>query len=233
MQELNEIATRKIKDMIDNGSIETMIHENIEKTMDDIVKSSLRTYGDFGKALEESVKEAMCIAGRKISLPEYNKFIMEVVNDQFLNVLEKNALENLTEVIAEVIEPVQKEMKISVLMDKIEKSLADVALEHGSEEIEIEAEYNDDDTAIHVTIKHPEYDWEHLRVTFYNFNRGKEERNTWHIGYIREGDKRITGRSIKRANTHLDELSGFLFKCYAMGTEFELDTEIESIYVGH
>ena len=233
MQELNEIATRKIKAMIEDGSIEDLINKNIESTMSDVIKESLKSYGDFGKAVKESVKDAMCIAGREIKLPEYNKFILQVVNDQFTKVLQQNAVDELSQLIAEIIEPVQKEEKISTLLNKISEVWGDYSREQGNEEIKIDSSYNDDDTALYVTIKHPEYDWEDITVTFYNFSRGKEcESDTWHIGYIREGANRVTGRSVKRADVHHGEILDFIFKYYIMGTEFELDTDVESIYTG-
>ena len=234
MQELNEIATLKIKSMIDDGSIESLINKNIESTIEEVIKDSLRSYGDFGKALKESVSEAMCIAGREIKLPEYNKFILQVVNDQFSKVLEQNSIDQLTKLISDVIEPVQKEAKISTVLNKVGEEWGDVAREQGSEEIEIDAHYNDDETALYATFKHPEYDFESVTVTFYNFNKGRDDQSdTWHIGYINVNSQRITGRSINRVAAHLDSITDILFKYYAMGTEFELDTEIESIYVGY
>lgn len=227
MQELNEIATLKIKTMIEDGSIKELIHKNIESTMADVIKSSLKSYGEFGKALEESVKEAMCISGRNISLPEYNKYILQVVNDQFTNILEATAVDQLKELIAEVLEPVQKIGKSSKLINEIEKHWGDLAREQQLEEIKIDTEYNESNSAIYVTLHHPEYDWESLKVTFYN--HGKDE--LWSIGYICQGEERITGRSIKRTNSHLEPITDMFFKYYAMNTDFEMDQEFESIGV--
>ncbi|MGF1760608.1 hypothetical protein L4D76_22330 [Photobacterium sagamiensis] len=52
---------------------------------------------------------------------------------------------------------------------------------------EIEIEWEERDSAIYMTAKHPEFDFDSLKISFYNHG---EQNCQYHIGYINEGEKR-------------------------------------------
>ena len=229
MKELQSIVNDKIVAMVTDGTVEKAIQEQVEKTIKKSIQDALRAYGDFGKTITEKIEVALQTAGRDVDIPTYNQFIKQVVEEKFVQVLEANAIAHLSELIEGVIEPVTKEAKISELLAKIEEAWGDLAREHYHEEIKIDTEYNDDNTAIRMTIHPPEFSDDKVRATFYNFNRQQEDR--WHIGYINIRGTAITGHPLNKARTYVNGVASILFKYYAMGTKFEMDTEIESIYV--
>jgi hypothetical protein len=231
MKELNEVVTSTISRLIESGEIDKMISENVEETVRASVKSALREYGSFGEAVKEHIKEAIQFDHRDVSMPIYNQFIGDIIRDKFTKVLQEDAAKHLSEIVEGIIEPVTKDAKMSDFIRLVESTWGDVARSEGNEEIEIEAEYNDDDTAVYVKIKHPEWDHECIRVTFYNFNR--DGSNAWHIGYLNEDGKNLTTRTVDLAGSCINEITSALFKYYAMGTVFEMDCEIGSIYVGY
>jgi hypothetical protein len=230
MKELNEIVINKTSEMINDGTVESLITERLEKTIAESIDSAMKSYGEFGKAITQKIKSSIQCAGQDIILPEYNQFIKKVVEDKFAQVLEKNAVPHLTELIEDVIKPVKKEAKISELLNKIEELWGDIAREEGNDCINIETEENDDGTALYVSLQNPEWDDETIKVTFYSFKR---DEGLWHIGYINDDGTRITGKPINKAKTHTNGVTDMIYKYYAMGTKFEMDTEIEDIYVGH
>jgi translation elongation factor EF-G len=231
MKELNQIVTEKTALMINDGTIENMISERLESTIKDSIESAMRSYSDFGKAITEKIEASIQNAARKVEIPEYNQFIKQVVMDKFSQVLEENAVSHLAELIEKALPPISKEAKASHLMDRIREAWEGEAREHNKQEIEISVDENDSGEVLYVTFNHPEYNFYSVKATFYNF--GRNGNTTWHIGYINEGGKAVTGRSSKGASIHRNSVTDLLFQYYAMGTEFEMDEEFESIDVGY
>ena len=231
MKELKEIASAKMSSMIEDGSIEKMIDDNLGNAVQDAVKSAFNYSSEFTKVLKEKVQEAINSACDNIKLPAYNKYISSIIEEQFMTVLKEDAVKHLAREVGEIIEPVKATAKMSELMDAIGELWGDEAREEGKEEIEIDCRTNDDETAMYVTIKNPIYEHNDVKVTFYNFNRSGEEDKGWHIGYINVDGEAMTGGSLNFAKTAFGGLANLLFKYYAMSTRFELDTGIDSIYV--
>lgn len=229
MKELQGIVNEKIAAMVADGTVEKAIQERVENTIKECIKDAFRTYGDFGKVIKDKIETSLQTAGRDVSIPAYNQFIKQVVEDKFISILNDNAVSHLSDLVGEIVEPVQRDGKMSTLIHKISELWGDCARESGHEEIRIEAERNDDDTALYVKIYHPNYSGDNVKVTFYNFKSDDDDR--WHIGYINEDDKMVSGRASNVAKTHLNEVTSLFFKYYAMGTKFEMDEEFESIYV--
>ncbi len=229
MKELNEVVTTKIASMISDGSVEKLINKGVEHAVAEAIKDALRSYGEFGKALTEKIKESIQTASHKIEIPEYNKFIQQVVQEQFIKVLNQNAVDHLSKLVGEIIEPIEGKTTISVLLNKVKEAWTEIAREEGKEEIEVSVEDNSDNTALYVTFTHPQYEDESVHATLYNHH--SNDGDLWHIGYISEGKNRITGRFTEKAAICTHYVTDILYKYWAMGTRFEMDTEIENIYV--
>jgi len=230
MKELSEIIKEKTSEMISSGKVEEIIAQNIETSIKAAIEESLRSYSDFGKSLKSAVNDAIACDQRQIELPAYNLFVQEVAHKKFMEVMHADAADHLEKLIGEVVKPIKKHEKTSVLLEQIKEILQEKAIENGHDQISIDSSYNDDETAIYVKFNDPEYENESVKLTLYNFNHNKE--NTWHIGYINTNDTCITRGSKKIAGSGFGYLSDLLFKYYAMQTEFEMDEEFEDIYVG-
>lgn len=226
MKELQEIVVTKTAEMICSGTIEKMIADNLEKAVASAVQEALRSYGEFGKVLTAKVAESIQCGAKDIEIPAYNQFIKRSVEKIFIQVLDEQAVAHMTALLEGIITPVSKESNISVLLDHVEEMWGDLARENGDESIKIDVK--DSEHALYVTFHHPQYEWETVRATFYNFN---EEGGRWHIGYINQNNTRITGRPTNVAKVCTHEVTDELFKYYAMGTLFAMDREIENICV--
>lgn len=213
--------------MINDGTVEKYVTEGVEKAIKESIELSLKSYGTFGKTVKKKIDESMQIAGDKITIPDYNNFIAQVIESQFINVLQENAIEQLKDLVGDIIKPVTKNAKISDILKSIEKDWGDLAREQGNEEIKISVDENSENSAIYITVEHPKYDFEHVKFTLYNHHSDED----WFIGYINTMEKTASGRFINKSSIYFNEVSAMLYKYYAMGTVFELDAEIESIYV--
>jgi hypothetical protein len=226
MQELIEITTNKINSMTLDGTIEQMVSDNIEKAITSAIEDTLRSYSGFGKLITEKVGQAMETAGHHVELPEYNLFIKDLVERKYVEAIQAAGAEQLSTYLANILEPVQKEATTSSLIRKLEELVRDDYLADGHTEIDIAADNNTEGTALYVTINDPLH-YTKIKVTFYNFNR--DNKDTWHIGYINEDGTNLTGRVTNKSSSSIGDISTLFYKYYAMGTEFTMDEEFYSI----
>jgi len=223
MKELQQVVSEKLAEMINSGAVEEIIAKNLTKTVEESVKNALQPYGDFGKVVSKKIEAAIMLSEPDINLPLYNTLIAERINEIFSKVMNENTLSHFDAIIAGTLKPVPKESKFSIVMELI-KDCWKGESEHGS--VEIESNESDSGEALYVIIRHPKYDWYNIKVTFYCFNK-----KTWHIGYIRIGDKTLSVDPKKYADNGMgsSRLGDELFKYYLAKTEFEADEEFESI----
>ncbi|UTV26415.1 hypothetical protein [Photobacterium atrarenae] len=212
MKELNEIVTTKLTAMIDDGSIEKMIEGQLESLMQDTIKSAMRSYGDFGKSLTKSIEDSIGISLHEVSFPEYNHFVAQLVQEKYGQALNQHAAPLLEKLLNDELNPVPAELNAQKMLDEVKSCWEDDARSEGHDVIEIE--WSEHNTAIYMTLKHPEHEDDNLRITFYNHG---ETEGQYHIGYINEGEQRISG-SITGA-THAMGLAGYFYKLYCRRTK--------------
>lgn len=128
----------------------------------------------------------------------------------------------------EHLEPVPAEMTAQELVDEVQNYWGNEAREKGYEEIEID--WDERDGTIEFKAKHPHWDWKFISVTFYNHREANNA--TYHIGYIAEDDRTISG-CITGA-THALGLAGFFYKLYCAGTKITGFEKVydDNIYIG-
>lgn len=226
--DLEKVINEQVAIFLKSGKPEEILQKNIEKMFTDIVGNMFRSYGDIGEAISKQVKESACASG--IELPAYNQFVVQVAAEQYGKIMEQNAADHLAGLIGEIVAPVKKEEKISTILREIEEHWGDYAREQGNDYIQITTSYNDDETAIYAIFRHPEYDFNDIKVTFYKWKCDKG----WHIGYINENGRNITRKPTAAAEFVASGPLGLFYKYWAMGTIFEMDEDLDDgIYVGY
>jgi hypothetical protein len=221
MKTIVDVVNNKISSMIEDGSIEDVLERAVEATLTDTIKNSLKSYSEFGRMIEKTVKESLNFETRKIELPAYGKFIIEIVEREFLKVLEANALAPIVEKLESIVAPIKKTMKVSELLEEIREAIGDGMLEDGENIIHISCEYRNQ--AMYVTFKDSE-----ILATFYNFKKPSEEQ-TWHIGYLNYDGNKFSGNTKNMASVCCGTVGDILFRYYTMNTEFTLDDDFEDI----
>lgn len=214
MKELTAMITARLDHMVESGKVQELIDTQLNKTMSDVLESSLKSYSDFGKQVKEKLEASLSDAIGNVSFPEYSKFITDQVVAATGEKLNAVASEQLQEQLKDILEPVAKVMTPSLLLKNIgsyfDHESSNVEFEDGAY-LPIEWEMNSDETAIVLKIE------DELTVRFYDFRN----KNEWHIGYIEDGTDhgRIITKGIEGA-THALGLVGYLYKAYCTGTIF-------------
>ncbi len=230
--DLNIIVAEKTQEMVENGTVEKMIVEKIESTIKQGIDDALRSYSDFGRSISEKISQSIQQASRHVTIPVYNQFIADIVQEQYSKVLNESAVEHLNKLISDKIITVNKEENLAVLFEKIEELWREEAQEKCYDAIDVEHSYNDDDTWLKLVFKHPQFSFYNVEVILYTSEY--KDSDTWNIGSIKVNDKRISGHPLNAAGVLMDEVGRIIYQYYAMQTEFTIDPdyEIEDIYVG-
>lgn len=213
MKELNQIVTTKLAAMIDDGSIEKMIEERLESLMQDTIKSAMGSYSGFGKSLTKTIGDSIGISLNQVSFPEYNHFVAQLVQEKYSQALDQHAAPLLEQLLKDELSPVPAELNAQEMLDEILECWRESALDEQVDEIEIE--WDEHVTgAIYMTIHNPEFELNNISLAFYNHG---ETEGHHHIGYINQGEQRISG-SITGA-THAMGLAGYFYKLYCRQTK--------------
>ncbi|MFM2589432.1 hypothetical protein [Vibrio sp. TBV020] len=225
MKELQQIVNDQINTMIETGAIEKMIEERLNQAVKETVNKSMCSYGDFGKALKGKVEESLNNAITHVTLPEYNKFIADVINESYSKVLEDNSKKQLVELITDTIEMPEAQISMQDLLDEVARCWGEEA-GHYSDSIEIEWS---DSHGIHFTLKHPEYDWQSIKVVMYDHG----ESGVYTIGYISSVERGKKYTSVLDS-TYAIGLPGYLYKLYCAKTKIIDVSDVygDDIYLG-
>ena len=228
---LVETVNEVLGDLINGDVIKNIIAKQLESTISDIVRDSMRSYSDFGKTISEKINNVINLAASNVELPEYTKFVSDVVLQQFDKVLQEQAKEQLTELIQKDLgELPSGVLTAEALIKKIQSCFES---DEGQEERTIEVSLeNSSHSAIYLKITDEENS-EETKITLYN--HGRKEHPT--IGYLESGgwrsrNTRISERSL---NTHcMDSLEKFLFRLYCAQTQIDLSEQhhLEDFSVG-
>lgn len=226
MKELNDVITAKMAAMVEDGTLQAMLERQLEKTMASAVEEAMKPWSDFGKALKDRVGTSIAGLGETLTLPEYNRMIAEVIERKFLQVLGEQGAQHLAELVDDAVPASLPETKFSQIMDFVLECWGDDARSEGEDCIQIEAEPGAHGAALYVTFSAPHYE-EDVRATFYKFGASKG----WHIGYLSQGTSTLTRarRMVNRTTSPMNEVTQRLFQHWAAGTQFDADTEFDSI----
>ncbi|RSK89546.1 hypothetical protein EJF22_23225 [Pandoraea apista] len=105
MQELQNVVSTAFANIVASGAIEKAIEERLQRTITEAIDSELRSYSDFGKIIEERIKQSLQVNFDSAAIPGYNDLILKIIAQQ-LNANMGSALTaNLQERMAELLAP--------------------------------------------------------------------------------------------------------------------------------
>ena len=105
-----------VGNLVGSGAIENAIEEQLKKTISDVIRSELREYSDFGKALSVKVKQALAIHG-DIDMPSYNDTIVKIIRKQIKSEAESLIHEQVVSRLGKLLWPAPREIKLTELVE--------------------------------------------------------------------------------------------------------------------
>lgn len=112
-----ELVTSAIDAQMKPENIEPKITAAVEEMIADVVKSSLRTYSDNGKLIENAVKESLKIG--TLNLPSYGTTVCTILKAQIEAKVAPLISGQLTEDMSEMLNLAPKELRLSDIVKEM------------------------------------------------------------------------------------------------------------------
>lgn len=128
-----------VSKLVESGAIERRIEESLAKCVEEAVSSELRSYSEFGKMVQESVKRSLGINVAHVDLPEYNDLIIKIVKKQVDKVLGETLERQVSDNISQILRKPPAEITVQELADAFKESMIrDCHCEGGEISVDIE-----------------------------------------------------------------------------------------------
>lgn len=228
---IKDVITKKLED----GTVEMLIEQQLEKGVANALDSLFRSYGDVTKVIEERVKSVMI---PYLEGYDYSRYITKL-DSVLVDVLQSSALENkkLLENFKELMIPEQqKTIKVTELFERwmkyVEKNVETDGLEvcyddgpptYENVEVSFEVDYNEERSWSDMRYAVLVFECEHDKDMNYEIKL-----HTW--PKFDKGEWTIERNSVHDINSlrRLDEFSVFLMKLNQNGTKLILDSDGDS-----
>ena len=209
MNNLQEMMNEAFDKISNDGLIEKLIKEQIEKTVAGIIEDTFRSYSDFGKGLKEYIKNHFNFSFDKLSLPEYNATIIASINDEYQKQIASITSFQIKERLESILKPIDKQdWKLSEFVEKFGMSCIeydDYDLYEGFEITAIYENRNDGYFNLYLDMEEGKSSYSCKYKIMFN------EKGIWGL-YIDNED--IT---IKQHNCMMYDFDRFLYQFYAQG----------------
>ncbi|WP_375104625.1 hypothetical protein ACDZ28_10660 [Paenibacillus sp. RS8] len=228
---IKDVITKKLED----GTVEKLIEQQLEKGVANALDSLFRSYGDVTKVIEDKVKSVMIPF---LETYDYSKYIVKL-DSVLVDVLQSSALENkkLLENFKDLMIPEElKTIKVTELFERwmlhvaenVETDELEVCYEDGPPsyeyvDVRFEVEYNE------------ERSWSSMKHAVLVFECEHDEKMNYEIRIhtwpkYDKGVWTIERNSIHdiKSLRHLDKFEMFLMKLQQNGTKLILDSDGES-----
>lgn len=218
--DIAQISSDKIKESFENGYFDKVVTETIQKTVKDITESVFKSYGDWGKALEKHIKDAIGISFENISLDAYNKIVCDIVEKELYGTIHASASEVIKKTIADTIQVLDKsEWKLSEVM----KLFMDRSVE-----------FNDrKPISFHIGF----YEWGTWHISFDESPNKDEGRCRYKLLINDKGELWMYNIDNKRVDILSDSIHGhfdkFIFNLYATNATVIVDEDATSETVNY
>lgn len=103
--------------IVASGKIEEAIEALIEKCLVTVLSDQLRSYSDFGKHVEEAVKQSLDFDPEKLDLPSYNEQILKIVRSKIQHMTRASIEKQVAEQLEQLLEPAPETITLSKLVE--------------------------------------------------------------------------------------------------------------------
>lgn len=227
---IKDVISKKLED----GTVEKLIEQQLEKGVINALENMFKTYGDVTKVIEAQVKSVMI---PYLESYDYSKYIMKL-DSVLVDVLSNSALENknLLKNFKTVIEyEEEKKIKVSELYERWMKYVSENV---NTSELEVitDDDVNYEYVDVHLSVDHDESrTWSSYEYANLIFECEKDEDMNQSIRLYRWKDEKNKGWDIERHEIrdvkslrYLDEFELLLMNLSQNRTKIIIDTDEES-----
>lgn len=213
---IQDQVQNSLNEIVSSGKIEEIISKKIEKTIEDILDDSLRSYSDFGKKVKEVINNSLQIDLSKISTLGYQQIVTDIVKQKLQEAALQHISKPIEEVLSQVLSPFEKRTyKLSEIIEKYKESEWDSS---DDDEVEIsfhveESSYSSIHIGFDIEAGKRKYDCE------YQMSLNKDDGVLWMF--------EIKGWRPQKGDLRASSIHGtfdhFIFNLYASQCPIEID----------
>lgn len=122
MDQLKSAVTAAFERIAASGVIEQTIEKKLTETIVEAVNSHLRSYSDFGQAIQKHVQQAIGVDLERADLPSYNDFVLKVIRKQLDAAMVGPAAKQIEEDMAKLLAKAPTEITLQELVDDFIKA---------------------------------------------------------------------------------------------------------------
>lgn len=111
---LNGAIAEMLGEKLSSEHFAELISTQLDKTITEIVRDSLRSYSPAAKAIEEAIKSSFMVS--KIGIPAYGETIARIVREKVQERVDTEGAAHLQELLDEILKPAEIELKLSELI---------------------------------------------------------------------------------------------------------------------
>jgi len=123
MKELELAVVAAFNTMAESGVLQKIIEEKVAKTVSECVGNVLGSYSDFGKALNEHVKDALRVDFKDLGLVGYNEIVMKIIKAKLTDSINTVGVKRLEKELSDLLVDPPAEIKLSDLVDQFKSRL--------------------------------------------------------------------------------------------------------------
>lgn len=117
--DLNLIVNKTLSELKEEGYVEKIVKKQLEKTIQDIIEDSLRSWSDFGKDLKDQVQKQMQFNLDKLDIPSYNQVVLNIIKGELERSVHEEGAKQIQQSIQEILGTAKEEYKLSELIKEI------------------------------------------------------------------------------------------------------------------
>lgn len=117
--DLNLIINETLSRLKEENYVEAIVKKQLEKTIQDIIEDSLKSWSDFGKELKQQVQKQMQLNLDRLDIPSYNQIILNAIKDELERSVYEEGVKSIQENIQNILGTSKEEYKLSELIKEI------------------------------------------------------------------------------------------------------------------
>lgn len=123
MTDIVELVQDSVSKIATSGTLDKIIEDALTETVKSIVSNQLRSYSEFGKALQAKIEADLTVDLSRVSFVEYNKVVLNLIEGAVNNAITSDAAAKLKSDVEALFGAPPKSIKLSELIAKyIEES---------------------------------------------------------------------------------------------------------------
>lgn len=118
MINLNKIVNDSMKQIENEGFVEKIVKEQLEKTIKDIVSDTFRSWSNFGENLKKHIEGNLNVNLENLNIDGYNTLVLAAVQEKLDLATKIQGVEKIKQAMDKMLKNVKTEYKLSELIEE-------------------------------------------------------------------------------------------------------------------